>query len=136
MRSGSDFDFAVRLALLAQGKKSKGIIGYYLNIGEGASSGGSHLSKDIQPVERTVVELRYGKYNKTSTLKGFPYVKKAKKYRLDRYLDNSQWKQIESYIPHYLQMMKEQETSRLAFEKEYRHWQIVYWLKWIPVAIV
>lgn len=57
LKSGADFDFAIRLA--ANSKNigySDGILGFYLNEGKGASTNGDGK----QPTERTVIELRYG----------------------------------------------------------------------------
>lgn len=56
LKSGADFDLAVRLCASSKVGMAHGILGYYLNEGRGASTNGSWK----QPVERTVVEVRYG----------------------------------------------------------------------------
>ena len=74
-KSGGDFEYWVRLT--TNGiimKKTPGIIGYFLDESEGASTDRSGL----QPIERTVVELRYGIFDKID----FNYVRKAKKYKI------------------------------------------------------
>ena len=121
-RSGSDFDFAVRLAHSCTGKKTSGNLGFYLSVGERASTGAKHLPRDIQPVERTVVELRYGAYDKTGHLNGYQYVRQARRYRLDHLLMNDEWQPLERYVPNYRPMMAEQEPARLAFERSYHRW--------------
>lgn len=55
-KSGGDFDFAMRLARVGKGLCLPDILGFYLNEGAGLSTDGSEL----QPLERTVVERRYG----------------------------------------------------------------------------
>ena len=121
-QSGSDGDFAVRLAYSCTGKKTLGNLGFYLSIGEGASAGAKHLPRGIQPLERTVRELRYGAYDKTEFLSGYQYVRQARRYRLDLLLFDGEWHPVERYVPNYRQMMAEREPARLAFEREYHRW--------------
>ena len=54
--SGADYDLAMRLARCGKGMHISDILGYYLNEGLGAST--SPNSK--QPIEQTVIEMRYG----------------------------------------------------------------------------
>jgi len=56
LKSGADFDLAVRLCSVSKAEMVHGVLGYYLDEGRGASTNGSWK----QPVERTVVEVRYG----------------------------------------------------------------------------
>lgn len=53
---GADFDLALRLAFNGKGMHIPKILGYYLNEGMGAST----RFNSKQPLERTVIELRYG----------------------------------------------------------------------------
>jgi GT2 family glycosyltransferase len=53
--SGADFDLALRLAFNGKGKHIPEILGYYLDEGLGAST----RPNSKQPLERTVIELRY-----------------------------------------------------------------------------
>ena len=53
--SGADYDLALRLAFNGKGMHLPVNLGYYLNEGLGAST--SQYSK--QPIERTVIEMRY-----------------------------------------------------------------------------
>jgi len=120
----ADYDFAIRLALSCAGAKTQGNLGYYLNIGQGATQGGGHVPKNIQPIERTAIELRYGLYDKTMELKGYPYVHAARRYRLDYVLIHGKWQPLEKYVPNYRKMLSEREFLRKAFEKEYRKWLV------------
>lgn len=54
--SGADFDLALRLAFNGKGMHINHILGFYLNEGLGAST----RPNSKQPLERTVIELRYG----------------------------------------------------------------------------
>ena len=56
LKSGADFDLAIRLAVFGKVETTKEILGYYLDEGKGASTNGDGR----QPLERTVIELRYG----------------------------------------------------------------------------
>jgi glycosyltransferase involved in cell wall biosynthesis len=60
LRSGGDFDLSIRLALQGSAIRVPNLLGYYLDAGIGAST--SPNSKQL--VERTVIELRYGIYDK------------------------------------------------------------------------
>lgn len=60
-KSGGDYDYALRMA--HNGLKIGmvyGILGYYLDEQKGLSTRGD----DVQPIERTVVEMRYDLYDK------------------------------------------------------------------------
>lgn len=126
LKSGSDFDFQVRAALNCTFKKTPGSLYYYT---KSASSGGAS-SSILQPIERTLIELRYGQYDKTRLLNGYPYVRRARKYRLDQLLINGEWRPIERYVPDYQSMLTEREPARLAFERDYRGWLIRYYAAW------
>ena len=55
LMSGADYDLALRLAFNGKGLHISTNLGYYLNDGQGLSTGSKK-----QPIERTVIELRYG----------------------------------------------------------------------------
>jgi glycosyltransferase involved in cell wall biosynthesis len=94
-KSGADFDYAVRLALESSGKKTHGLLGYYLDEGLGLSTGNTPW----QPIERTFIELRYGIYKKLD----FWYYNRAKKYRIKEVLQNGEWVPIATLTPNYRQ---------------------------------
>ena len=56
LKSGADFDLAVRLAKNGNIGMVHGVLGYYLNEGKGASTKGDGR----QQIERTLIEMRYG----------------------------------------------------------------------------
>jgi hypothetical protein len=91
-KSGADFDHSIRLALEGEGKKTHGLLGYYLDEGIGLSTG----KTPYQPIERTVIELRYGIFSKLD----FWYYNRAKEYKLDQLLQNGQWVEILKLVPH------------------------------------
>ena len=53
--SGGDFDFTVRLSLVTKGIKVRGLLGTFLNERKGLSTSGN-----LQAIERTVIQRRYG----------------------------------------------------------------------------
>jgi GT2 family glycosyltransferase len=78
MKSGADFDFAVRLAHHSSVKFSEGNGGYYLNEGKGASTSG-----DLQPIEKTFVYVRYGIEDKIQNEGCHRYMDRAMEYDVD-----------------------------------------------------
>lgn len=60
LRSGADFDFAIRLARQGRVKFTTSSLGYYLDAGLGAST----RPNSLQAIERSVIELRYGIFDK------------------------------------------------------------------------
>jgi len=72
LRSGADFDFSMRLAFNTKPLMVEGILGYYNNEGLGAST----RPDSLQQLEKTVIELRYGIYDKID----YDLVAKASQY--------------------------------------------------------
>ena len=58
--SGADFDLSIRLAANSRVGVINEVLGAYLDEGKGAST----RPDNKQPLERTVIELRYGIYDK------------------------------------------------------------------------
>lgn len=102
-KSGADFDFAIRLAMRSSGRKTEGNLGYFLDIGEGASTGGSHVPKNVQPIERTVIELRYGIYDKID----YDYLPLAHRYSVPYLLQFGEWVFVEKFVPDYENFMQD-----------------------------
>lgn len=99
-KSGGDFEYWVRL--VANGvlmRKTQGIIGYFLNEKQGASTDGS----GIQPIERTVVELRYGIFDKVD----YSYLVRASKYDIGHIYYDSNRLDIRHYFSNYDMFIKE-----------------------------
>lgn len=59
-KSGADYDFALRLALGGKIGFTNDDLGYYLNAGLGLST----RPNSLQAIERTVIELRYGVFDR------------------------------------------------------------------------
>jgi glycosyltransferase involved in cell wall biosynthesis len=94
-KSAGDFDYAVRLAIESKGKKTEGLLGYYLDEGLGLST-----AKIAWPrIERVMIELRYGIYRKLD----FWYLFRVKGYRLSSLLQDGQWVPIDKAAPGYKQ---------------------------------
>ena len=55
-QSGADFDLIQRLLTIGNPISTKNLLGYYLDEGLGAST----RPNSLQPIERTVIEIRYG----------------------------------------------------------------------------
>lgn len=89
-KSGGDFDYTVRLSIFSQGKKTAGIIGYFLNEKLGLST----KNADLQIVERTVIEMRYGIWYKID----IDYICKAFDYQINHIMENGISRKIDSEI--------------------------------------
>lgn len=79
LKSGADFDFAIRLAYNSEIKFSEGNGGFYLNEGAGAST----RSGSLQELEKTMIYLRYGINDKITNEGCQHLVEKAKKYDIN-----------------------------------------------------
>jgi len=95
---GADFDLMIRIALNYKMKKNKGILGYYLNEKAGLST----RIGSLQPIERTVIELRYGIYDKID----FLYYKKALEYKVYEVFFDNQWFPIKDFYNNYENLIK------------------------------
>lgn len=122
-RSGGDFEYQIRAAHNCSFIKTAGPPLFYYTK---SLIAGSASSTVYQPIERTAIEMRYGNYDKTELLKGYPYVRRARRYRLDQLMINGEWQYINRYVPNYRQMMKQREADRRAFETKYRLWVTRY----------
>ncbi|MBA7531356.1 hypothetical protein ES705_23568 [subsurface metagenome] len=91
--SGGDFDFWLRVVHLSRLKKTKGPLGYFLNEGKGLSTVGWRNA-----AERTVIELRYGIFDKINFL--FLY-SAIKNYRIHSIFRDGIPYKISKYIPNY-----------------------------------
>ncbi len=91
--SGGDFDYTVRLSLGATGARTPGLLGYFLDERTGLSTSG-----DLQPMERTVIQLRYGIYETLD----WHFVHAALQFRPRHLLQpGGQWVPVEQRIPGY-----------------------------------
>ena len=90
--SGGDFDFAIRLAMHGRGVLVDELLGYYLDTGSGLSTG-----SDLQPIERTVIELRYGIFDKID----YDFLLEALKYNVSSCYLNGEWHSVSRLVPNY-----------------------------------
>jgi len=90
-QSGGDFDFTIRLALHGHGIRMDKPLGCYYNAGLGLSTGSS------QPIERTVIELRYGIYDKID----YRWAAKASRYNILNLLHQGEWLPVRQFVPDY-----------------------------------
>lgn len=123
LKSGGDFDFQVRAAFNCRFKKTPGVICYYTK----EDNSGSASSNVLQPIERTVIELRYGNYDITDMVAGYQYVRRAMKYRLDQLLIGRKWERIEKYVPGYTGIMRRKGPARNDFFHRYRLEMLKYY---------
>ena len=102
--SGGDFDFAVRIAIHGRGVRLPFAVGYYLDAGTGLSTG-----SELQPVERTLVDLRYGIYDKLD----YDYLSKALMYNIKHFTFNGQYFPIGELIPEYENLILQRQNKWL-----------------------
>jgi glycosyltransferase involved in cell wall biosynthesis len=91
--SGADFDFAVRLARATTPVYPEGVAGYYLDEGLGAST----RPNSLQPLERTVIELRYGIFHKIDERFVYP----ASQYVIPAILNDGQFVELSALFKDY-----------------------------------
>ena len=98
LKSGADFDLAVRLAFHGKPVMAKGLLGYYLNEGKGAST----RPDSRQALERTVIELRYGIYDKID----YDLVAKSTQLDISRLYFEGKNTQVSEYVPDYNNLLE------------------------------
>jgi len=89
--SGGDFDFTVRLSLVSNGIKVRGSLGSFLNERKGLSTSG-----DLQAIERTVIQRRYGIWKDFDLLHFYA----SDKYRCNEIKQGpSSWINLYDFLP-------------------------------------
>ena len=95
LQVGPDLDYAWRIA--ARGGRmirAEGVMGYFTNAEQGLSTrDGARRSA----VERTVLQLRYGVFDKVRS----EYLAEAKQYRLGSVLNSGEWVTVSDLLPGY-----------------------------------
>jgi len=116
LRSGGDFDFQIRAARQGNFRKTEGLLGYYTcaPFSDSASSG------RLQPTERTVIELRYGIFDKID----YRYERDAKKYRVRELQFGGAWHAVGDYFPDYERHLAEAEKLRTVGVRRYRRMRV------------
>jgi nucleoside-diphosphate-sugar epimerase/glycosyltransferase involved in cell wall biosynthesis len=103
LRSGADFDFAVRLGFHTKFARTSGILGSFF---DERMRPESHLGS-LQTLERTVVELRYGIYDKID----YDYVGEAEKYSVGQLKVDGKWTSVASYVPSYEKLLENRKAQ-------------------------
>lgn len=91
LRSGYDFDMQIRFAANGDLVRTPRVLGYFTNAGTGLST----TSDDLQPTERTVIEMRYGILDKIDRR----YLARASRYRVGELRTGDRWLPIERFVP-------------------------------------
>lgn len=92
-RCANDFDLAMRLLHHGKARILRENLGFFLNEAAGASTKPSSLC----PVEKTVIELRYGIYDRID----YRLVPQALKYNIYNIRMGNRWIPVGDYIPDY-----------------------------------
>jgi glycosyltransferase involved in cell wall biosynthesis len=103
-RSAGDFDFQARAALNCEFKKTPGLLLYYTSY----QGSGSVSSGILQPIERTVIDLRYGTFDRID----YRYFKYTKKYKTNEMLFRGKWHPLNDYTPGYTNFIQDKEPLR------------------------
>lgn len=103
LTSGADFDLAIRLALHAKTYCIEECLGYYLNEGLGAST----RPNSKQPLDRTIIELRYGIYDKIN----YDYLPNALTYNINNILAHNTYHPVSLFVPQYNDFMAERKNK-------------------------
>jgi len=99
LRSGGDFDFAIRLARAGRIESTEALLGWYLDAGLGAST----RPNSLQPTERTVIELRYGIFHKLEP----SLIPKTYSYSIPNLFFKGQMIPVENYFKDYSTYMEQ-----------------------------
>ena len=87
----ADFDFAIRLALQADGVRTDGMLGAYLDEGTGLSTS----RNGVQESEGAAILLRYGIYDKVALSR----LRAAHSYRVGAILNSGEWVDLPDVAP-------------------------------------
>jgi glycosyltransferase involved in cell wall biosynthesis len=93
LKSGADFDLAIRLARHGRVGFVSDVLGYYLDAGLGAST----RPNSMQAIERSVIELRYGIFDKFD----HEFIPKISKYDIPGLYFNGKRNLVQDYFRDY-----------------------------------
>jgi glycosyltransferase involved in cell wall biosynthesis len=100
LKSGSDFDFQIRAAFNSQFKKTSGDPLLFYTRYPGSNSASSGV---LQQIERTVIELRYGIYDKID----YSFLPKVLEYDVYHVYFGGQKKHISELVPNYSALLED-----------------------------
>lgn len=93
LKSGADFDLAIRLARHGRVGFVSDVLGYYLDAGLGAST----RPNSLQAIERSVIELRYGIFDKLE----HEFIPRISKYDITGLYFNGKRNLVQDYFRDY-----------------------------------
>jgi glycosyltransferase involved in cell wall biosynthesis len=103
----SDMDLSFRIAAkgLEMGRCPE-LLGYFTNVGQGLST------RDlVRPaLERTVIQLRYGVFDKVQP----QYEIGARQYRIELIKNFGEWHSLKEYLPNYERFLKDRNVLKLV----------------------
>jgi len=105
LKSGADFDLAVRLAFHGKPSLAKGLLGYYLNEGKGAST----RPNSKQALDRTAIELRFGIYDKVD----YSMVADASQLDITHIYIDGHSIHVSTFVPNYTNLIEERKNNWL-----------------------
>ena len=98
LKSGADYDLSIRLAYNGTIVQADDMLGYYLNEGKGAST----RPDSKQPLERTVIELRYGVFDKLD----MSYIPLTINYSIPHIISFGQAHPVSDYVKDYTSIVQ------------------------------
>jgi glycosyltransferase involved in cell wall biosynthesis len=128
LKSGADFDLAVRLGFHGKAVMPKEFLGYYLNEGLGAST----RPNSKQALDRTSIELRYGIYDKID-YDVLP--RSVADHNIPNMMEWGQWVPISKYVPDYAKLLEER--KKMWFNKGLRRYIVrkIFFVKEIKAKL-
>ncbi|MCW5875584.1 MAG: glycosyltransferase [Anaerolineales bacterium] len=104
-RVAADMDYSLRLAVMGLPiLRAEGLLGYFTDAGQGLST-----RQDNRPlVERTVVYLRYGVFDKIQK----QFLKPAEQYRQSFFKNAGEWIPVEQILPEYAAYLQRRQALR------------------------
>jgi glycosyltransferase involved in cell wall biosynthesis len=103
LKSGADFDLAVRLAFHGKPAIAKDLLGYYLNEGKGAST----RPNSKQALDRTAIELRFGIYDKID----YDIVADAALLDISHIYVDGNIEPVEKFVPDYQNILSKRKET-------------------------
>jgi hypothetical protein len=106
-KSGADYDLIQRLLTIGNPASTNNLLGYYLDEGLGAST----RPNSLQPVERTVIEIRYGHSASIDPL----FLDLVADYNPSKILVAGNWRSMSEVISNYHEL---RDSNSAAFKKK------------------
>ncbi len=98
LKSGADFCLSIRLGYNSKISITEDLLGYYLNEGKGAST----RPNSKQTTERTLIELRYGIFDKID----LSFIPKTVEYSIPQLTFFGEGYNVKNFIPNYSELIE------------------------------